>query len=76
METNNLLRNKAEYLVALVSEFGKKFQLTNVQSYRYLRGYGGISFALKHYDIVHTLSFSEVLEALRDYCLKRGGNIK
>ncbi len=54
-------RDILEYIVALVNEFGKKFNLTDVQAYRYLKNHKGISFVEDNYGIIHTLDFREAV---------------
>lgn len=36
------LKDKVEYIVALVNEFAKRFELTDVQAYRYISHYNGV----------------------------------
>ena len=69
------VKDKIEYTVALVSDFAKKYSLTTTQAFNYLDRYNAIALLDQHYNIAHTLSFSEMIETLASYCKDRGGNI-
>ena len=42
------VRNKVEYVVAIISEFAKAKHLTQSQAFRYLRRFKGISLINLH----------------------------
>lgn len=67
--------NKIGFLVALINEFGKRYNLTDKQSYDYISRYGGIEMYLKHYNILHTLTFSDMIEGMVSYCQSQGGTL-
>lgn len=67
------LKDKIEYIVALVNEFAKRFGLTDVQAYRYISHYKGVELIEEHYDIMHTLDFRDTVDALASYCHRQGG---
>jgi len=67
--------NQIGFLVALISEFGRKFHLTDKQSYDYISHYGGIEMYLQHYNILHTLSFNDMVEGMASYCQRQGGTL-
>jgi len=52
----------AEYLVCLVKEFAKARGMTDVEACNLLQRENLLSLAEKHYDVVHTLSFANVIE--------------
>lgn len=62
-----------EYIIALVSEFAKKFDLSNRQAFDYIRNHQGISFIEQNYGIIHTLDFKEAVDSVAIYCRKTGG---
>lgn len=64
-----------EYIVALVNEFARTFQLTERQAYHYIRLHGGISFVENNYGIIHTLDFSEAVESVALFCRRNGGEL-
>ena len=43
MESAYPLRDKIEFIIAFISEFGQHFGLTDLQAYNYLKAYGAIS---------------------------------
>lgn len=69
------LKNKVEYIVAVINDFAKAHSLTTMQAYRYLERFQGIDFVDKFYNIEHTLSFEDVIEDLTVYCARKGGSL-
>lgn len=67
--------NKVWFLVALINEFARHYGITDKQSYEYIAKYGGIDMFLKHYNILHTLSFADMVEGMATYCYRQGGKI-
>lgn len=70
------LRNRIDYIVACVSEFAIRFNLTTRQAYSYLRTFSGIELLLEHYNVMHTLSIEDAVDDLQIACYNRGGRIK
>lgn len=71
-----LTLDKIEYLVMLVKLFAQHYALSTTQAYRYISRYGGVDFVDRNYNIMHTLSFDDMVEGLSDYCRKSGGMLK
>ena len=69
------IRDKAEYLVMFVSEFAKRYRLTDTQAYRYLRRFKAIDFLEQQYGVAHTQSFDYMIDAMSAYCQRHGGAI-
>ncbi|MCM1142339.1 MAG: DUF3791 domain-containing protein [Muribaculum sp.] len=69
------LKNRIEYIVVCVSEFAKRFKLTNQQAYAYLRRFTGIDFLNEYYEVEHTQSIDSAVDDLQMLCYKRGGRI-
>lgn len=65
-----MVKNKIEYIVMLIAQFAKRYQLTSQDAYRYLRKYKGFVLCDEHYGIMHTLSIEENLNSLYLYCKK------
>ena len=61
---SDILRDKAEYLMSLISHFAERNGLSIPQVYRYVKRYGGICLVDEHYDIMHTLRFIDALESM------------
>ncbi|MDR2719412.1 MAG: DUF3791 domain-containing protein [Nitrososphaerota archaeon] len=63
------------YVVLCINKFADTFNLSFIESYRYLENYGGLHFILKHYEIEHTLSIDDAIEDMQAICRKNGGLI-
>ena len=50
------IKDKMEWTVIFIIEFGKRYGLSFKQAFNYLKRYKGISFADRHYDYLHTQS--------------------
>ncbi len=66
---------RIRYVVALISEFGKLYDLPPKRAYLYLKRFGGMDYVEAHYEVLHTLSFAEVLSDLSVLCQRRGGRL-
>lgn len=66
---------KIPYLNAVIRTFGDRFNLTVQQSFRYLYNFKGIRFLLEYYDVEHTLSIDDTIDALIKVCQKNGGEL-
>ena len=60
------IRDIIEYIIALVNEFAKRFGLTEIQAYRYIRIHKGIAFIEENYGVMHTLSFDDAVNGVVD----------
>lgn len=69
------IKNKVEYIIAVISEFASAHSLTTPQAYRYLERFKGIDFVNRFYDVEHTLPFDDVIEDLTAYCHRKGGRL-
>lgn len=69
------LRDLFEYIIALVNEFSKRFQLSDRDAFNYIANYNGISFIEQNYGIIHTLSFEEAVDSIANFCRRSGGNL-
>ena len=67
------LKKKINYMVACVREFSDRYNLTEKEAFNYLYDHQGIAFLKEFYDIEHTLSFEDTLDALAIICRKHGG---
>ena len=72
---HSIIRDKAEYLLSLISHFAERNGLNKMQAYRYIKRFGGIKLVDEHYNIMHTLSFDEALDSLTHYLNRQGGAI-
>lgn len=69
------IKDRLNYLIALISEFAAAHQLSLQQAYLYLQQFKGLDFAEEFYDVEHTLSFDEAVEDITIYCKRMGGHI-
>lgn len=68
-------RNMVGYTVALISEFAQHFGVNPREAYAYLKRFKGMEHLRKHYGVLHTLSFSDSVEALAQVCANNGGQL-
>lgn len=68
-----MLKDRVEYVVALIAEFAKYFGISDKESAQYLSRYHALELCEKHYDIMHTLSFADNVDNLAVYCRRQGG---
>lgn len=73
MEYSN--KEKLEWTVIFIHEFGKRFGLTMKQAFNYLSRFKAINFIDRHYGFVHTQSFNSMVDELAAYCRKNGGKL-
>lgn len=69
------IKDKIEWTMVFVYEFGKRHGLTVKQAFNYLLRYKGIRFVDEHYDYMHTQSFASAVDDMTEYCHKSGGGI-
>ncbi len=67
------IKNKVEYTIAAISEFGKRHKLSPVEAFRYLKRFKGLDMLDRFYDVMHTLSFKDTTDDLTTYCYRQGG---
>lgn len=73
MNTKYDIKDKLEWTVIFIFEFGKKYGLTMKQAFGYLSRFKGIDFIDRHYEYVHTQSFSSIVDDIAEYCHNQGG---
>ena len=71
MEYN--IKEKLEWTVIFILEFGRKYGLTMKQSFSYLSRYKGFLFIDRQYGYVHTQSFASMVDDIAEYCHRQGG---
>jgi len=69
------IKDIAEYIVALIAAFARRFSITETEAYEYLHRYGAISVAHEYYDVMHTQSFNDMVESMASYCRRKGGRL-
>ena len=71
MEYN--IKEKLEWTVIFILEFGRKYGLTMKQAFNYLSRYKGIDFIDRNYGYVHTQSFSSMVDDIAENFNRHGG---
>ena len=64
-----------EYTVVLISEFAKRFGLSEADAFRYIDRYNGMKLIDQCYGIMHTLSFADSVDGMASYCRRNGGKL-
>ncbi len=67
--------DKAQYIVALISEFASHFGISTVQAAQYLSRYKALELFDRQYDYLHTQSFESNVRDLSAYCRRMGGEL-
>ena len=67
------IKDKLEWTVIFILEFGRKYGLTMKQAFNYLSRYKGIDFIDRNYEYVHTQSFASMVNDIAEYCHRHGG---
>lgn len=67
------IKDKIEWTVIFIMEFGRRHGLSMKQAFNYLSRFKGIEFVDRHYDYVHTQSFASMVDDLTEYCHRKGG---
>lgn len=64
---------KLDYVMMAISEFARHYGLTRKDAALYLALHKGIDFIDKHYEVEHTLSFSDCVSDMATVCRNNGG---
>lgn len=68
-------KNKLDFTIALIAEFAATYKLKQKQAFNYLNRFQGMQFLHKHYNVLHTQSFEDVIENLATVCRNNGGQL-
>ncbi|MCD8200946.1 MAG: DUF3791 domain-containing protein [Clostridia bacterium] len=74
-EVSKSTQDIINYIVACVSEFADRYNLSRVDAYIFLRDYKGLEYLQKFYYVEHLCSFDETVDALTIICKKHGGSV-
>ncbi len=64
------------YVVAVISEFAKAYNMTIREASNYLNRYKGIDFLTEHYEAEHLLSMDDCVQDLALFCYNNGGGVR
>ena len=63
------------YVVAVISEFAKAYNMTIREASNYLNRYKGLEFPTEHYEAEHLLSIDDSVQDLARVCYNNGGGV-
>jgi putative hemolysin len=69
------VKDKLEWIVVFVLEFGRRYDLDMRQAFNYLSRYKAISYLDEYYGYAHTQSFATMVNEMTEYCQRHGGEI-
>jgi len=69
-------KNRIDYFVMIMRDFGDAHHLTPRQAHNYLRHHKALDYMEEFYDVEHTLSPEDTLNSLDIICKRNGGMIK
>ena len=69
-------KNRLNYTIALIAEFASRFGIGERQAHNYLSHFNGLSHLATYYDVIHTLSFDDAVDAMIQVCEHNGGKLK
>jgi len=64
------------YFIVCIADFAEKYAINIKDAFLYLKKYNGIRFLMENYEIEHTLSKEDTLEALAIVTGNNGGFLK
>ena len=67
--------NRLQFTVALVAEFALHFRISQRQALNYLVRFKGLKHLEECYDVLHTFSFEDSIDALAMVCRNNGGRL-
>ena len=68
--------NRLRYTIALIAEFAKRFGIAEKNAFNYILRFKGIDYISQFYDVLHTQSFEDGIEAITIICHRNGGQLK
>lgn len=75
MEANYPIEDRLEFLISVTSEFAKKYAISVRQAFNYIRRFNGVKFLQEFYGIEHTQSYNDIVDDVKNICIKNGGLI-
>ena len=59
----------------LLKLFARRYGLSGQQAYSYISQHNGVEYVEQHYNILHTLSFTDMVDSLTAFCRRNGGEL-
>lgn len=69
------VKDISEYIVALIAAFASRYDMTDMEAYKYLSRYGAIKVAHDFYDVMHTQPMNDMVQSMWSYCKRKGGSL-
>lgn len=69
------IKDISEYIVTFIAAFANRYSMSEAQAYKYLNKYDAIKVLHNYYDVMHTQSFTDMVDSLTMYCYRKGGEI-
>ena len=70
------ISKKLGYIVAVISEFAKSYNMSTRETANYLVAFKGIDFLVNHYEAEHLLSIEDCVDDVMQVCKNNGGSVK
>jgi hypothetical protein len=74
-EEADMDKNAVHYFIVCVADFAEKYKMSIKDAFLYLKKFNGIRFLIENYEIEHTLSKEDTLEAVSLIARKNGGHL-
>lgn len=74
-EEQREIKNRIDYVVMLVRDFGDAHHLSPRQSHNYLRRHKALAYVEEFYDVEHTLSPEDTIVSLSTIARSNGGRL-
>ena len=71
----NIDKRVISYVIAVISEFAKAYNMTIREASNYLSRYKGLEFLTEHYEAEHLLSLDDSVQDLARVCYNNGGGV-
>ena len=71
----NINKKYAFFIIKCIFDFAEKYKISVKDSFIYLKNFNCIQYLIENYDIEHTLSKEDTLEALCRIAHNNGGDI-
>ena len=71
-----MIKKLAEFMVMSVNDFAKAKRIPIKEAFAYLSKNGGLGYLQEFYEIEHTLSPADTVEALTLVCRQNGGDLQ
>lgn len=68
-------KNRIDYVVMLVRDFGAAHHLSPRQAHNYLRRHKALDYVEEFYDVEHTLPPEDTIESLGTIARRNGGHL-